>query len=206
MKLFRPLFLSLVALAAASALATAAPVQYTIDKDHSEVGFDVRHLFSKVHGRFNAFAGSITFDEANPAAISVDATAEAKSIWTDNERRDGHLRGVDFFAADSFPTISFKSSKVTAAGKGKYKVAGNLTMRGVTRPVVFDAEFLGAGAVGVGGQSWGTKAGFVATTVVNRKDYGINWNKTLDNGGLMLSDEVTISLSIEANQVPPTAK
>lgn len=206
MKLLRPLFLSLVALAAASALATAAPAQYTIDKDHSEVGFDVRHLFSKVHGRFNAFTGSITFDEANPAAIAVDATAEAKSIWTDNERRDGHLRSADFFAADSFPTLSFKSTKVTAAGKNKYKVAGNLTMRGVTRPVVFDAEFLGAGSVGVGGQSWGAKAGFVATTVVNRKDYGINWNKTLDNGGLMLSDEVTISLSLEANQVPPAAK
>lgn len=206
MKLLRPLFLSLVALAAASALATAAPVQYTIDKDHSEVGFDVRHLFSKVHGRFNAFTGSITFDEANPAAIAVDATAEAKSIWTDNERRDGHLRSADFFAADSFPTLSFKSTKVTAAGKNKYKVAGNLTMRGVTKPVVFDAEFLGAGSVGVGGQSWGSKAGFVATTVVNRKDFGINWNKTLDNGGLMLSDEVTISLSLEANQVPPAAK
>ncbi len=206
MKLLRPLFLSLVALAAASAIAIAAPTQYTIDKSHTEIGFDVRHIFSRVHGRFNDFAGTITFDETNPAAIAVDATAEAKSISTDNERRDGHLRSADFFAVDSFPTLSFKSTKVTAAGKNKYKVAGNLTMRGVTKPVVFDAEFLGAGAFGIGGQSMGAKAGFVASAVVNRKDFGINWNKTLDNGGLMLSDEVTITLNIEANQVTAAAK
>lgn len=193
----------LLATAATLALAAAAsaePVKYNVDGSHSEVGFDVRHFFGKVHGRFTSFQGSIVFDEANPAAIVVDATAEAKSISTDNERRDGHLRSADFFAVDSFPTLSFKSTKVTAAGKGKYKVAGNLTLRGVTRPVVFDGEFLGAGDVGVGGQSWGKRAGFAATTVINRKDFGISWNKTLDNGGLMLDDKVTLDLNIEAAQ------
>lgn len=197
---------ALVALAVSSALASAAPVKYTVDPAHSEIGFDIRHLFSKVHGRFNTFQGSIVFDEKSPANISVDATADAKSIWTDNEKRDGHLRSADFFAADSFPTLSFKSTKVTAAGDKKYRIAGDLTMRGVTRPVVFDAEFLGAGQVGVGGQSWGGKAGFSATTVVNRQDFRINWNKTLDNGGLMLDDKVTLVLNLEASQVPDAAK
>lgn len=206
MKRVRTLSLVTLALAAATSLAVAAPVQYTVDKAHTEVGFDVRHLFSKVHGRFNDFSGTITFDEKDPAAVAVEATASAKSIWTDNERRDNHLRSADFFAADSFPTLTFKSTKATSVGKNKYKVAGNLTMRGVTKPVVFDAEFLGAGNVGVGGQSMGGKAGFVASAVVNRKDFGINWNKTLDNGGLMLSDEVTISLNIEANEVQVAVK
>ena len=202
----RRLALALVALVATASFASAAPVKYTVDPAHSEIGFDIRHLFSKVHGRFNGFQGAITFDDKTPANISVDATADAKTIWTDNDKRDAHLRSADFFATDSFPTLSFKSTKVTAAGDKKYKIAGNLTMRGVTRPVVFDAEFLGAGQVGVGGQSWGGKAGFTATTVVNRQDYRINWNKTLDNGGLMLDDNVTLVLNIEANQVADAAK
>jgi polyisoprenoid-binding protein YceI len=202
----RRLTTAIFTLAAAASLASAAPVKYTVDPAHSEIGFDIRHIFSKVHGRFNTFQGSIVFDDKNPAGISVDATADAKSIWTDNEKRDGHLRGADFFAADSFPTLSFKSTRVTAEGDKKYKIEGNLTMRGVTRPVVFDAEFLGAGQVGVGGQSWGGKAGFSATTVVNRQEFRINWNRTLDNGGLMLDDKVTLVLNLEANQVPDSAK
>jgi polyisoprenoid-binding protein YceI len=198
----RTLALAVSALALSSTLAAAAPVTYSVDKAHTEIGFDVRHFFSKVHGRFNSFDGTIVFDAQNPAAISVNATADAKSIWTDNERRDNHLRSADFFAADSFPTLSFKSTRVTADGKNKYKVAGDLTLRGVTRPVVFDAEFLGAGQVGSGGQSF-VKAGFSATAVINRKDFGINWNKALDNGGMMLSDDVTLVLNIEANPVAP---
>ncbi len=206
MKPVRILTLAMSAMTLTAALASATPITYSVDKDHTEIGFDVRHFFSKVHGVFKQFDGTIVFDEQNPAAISVNATADAKSIWTDNERRDNHLRSADFFAADSFPTLSFKSTKVTAAGKNKYKVAGDLTLRGVTRPVVFDAEYLGSGAVGAGGQAWGTKAGFTATTVINRKDFGINWNKVLDNGGMMLSDDVTLELNIEGNQVQAAAK
>jgi len=197
---------ALLALAVSASLALAAPARYTVDVPHSEIGFDIRHFFSKVHGRFNTFRGAIVFDEKTPANISVDAPADSKTIWTDNDKRDAHLRSADFFAADSFPTLSFKSTKVTAAGDKKFKIAGNLTMRGVTRPVVFDAEFLGAGAVGVGGQSWGGKAGFTATTVINRQDFGIKWNKALDNGGLMLDDNVTLVLNIEANQVQDAPK
>ncbi|HTR96758.1 MAG TPA: YceI family protein [Candidatus Acidoferrales bacterium] len=199
MKLTRLAALTPLALVALAASASAAPVKYTVDKDHTEVGFVVRHVFSQVHGRFNDFQGTIVFDDQNPANISVDATAEAKSVWTNNDHRDAHLRTADFFAVDSFPTLSFKSTKVTPDGKGKYKVAGNLTLRGVTKPVVFDAEFLGAGDFGIGGHSMGNKAGFTATTVINRKDYGINWNKMLDNGGWMLDDNVTIELNIEGN-------
>ena len=198
--------LAAAALLLVAAAAFAAPVTYTIDKPHTEVGFDVRHFFSKVHGRFNDFQGTIVFDEQDPAKISVEATAVTGSISTDNEKRDGHLKTADFFDAEKYPTLSFKSTKVTAAGKNKYKVTGDLTLRGVTKSVVFDVDFLGAGSVGVGGQSWGSKAGFAATTTINRKDFGINWNKTLDNGGLMLADEVTLVLNIEANQVQDEKK
>lgn len=201
MKILRPLASALLASLALASFAAAAPVTYTINKPHTEVGFDVRHVFSKVHGHFTDFAGTIVFDEQDPAAISVDATADARTISTNNDSRDKDLRGPNFFAVDSFPTLSFKSTKVTAAGKNKYKVAGNLTMRGVTKPVVFDGEFLGAGAFGMDGKAMGAKAGFTATTVVNRKDFGINWNKVLDNGSMLLSDDVTLTLNIEADQV-----
>jgi polyisoprenoid-binding protein YceI len=197
---------ALAALAITATAATAAPTTYSVDKNHTEVGFEVRHFFSKVHGRFNTFDGTITFDPQNPAAIAVNATAQAKSVWTNNENRDADLRSPDFFSADSFPTLTFKSTKVTAAGKDKFKVAGDLTMRGVTKPVVFDAEYLGSGAVGADGKSWGTKAGFTATAVINRKEWGINWNKVLDNGSVMLSDDVTLILNIEANEQAVSAK
>ena len=196
---------SLAALAILAALSTAsitvaAPVKYSVDKAHTELGFGVRHFFSTVNGRFGDFTGTIVFDEADPAKISVEGTAVTASITTDNAKRDAHLKTPDFFDAEKFPTLTFKSTKVTAAGKNKYKVAGDLTMRGVTKPVVFDGEFLGSGALAMGGQSVGVKAGFSATTVVNRKDFGINWNKSLDNGGMVLGDEVTLTLHIEANQ------
>ncbi|MEO5987879.1 MAG: YceI family protein [Candidatus Eisenbacteria bacterium] len=196
--LFR-LALVLTAIASATA-ASAAPVTYTIDQGHSEVGFDVKHFFSKVHGNFKEFSGTIVFDEADPKNIRVDASAKAATIFTNNERRDEHLRGSDFFAADSLPTISFKSTSVKPDGPGKYKVTGDFTLRGVTKSVTFDGEFLGAGAVAVSGRSMGTKAGFTATTKINRKDYGVSWNRALDQGGMMLGEDVTITLAIEANQ------
>lgn len=200
------LALAVFALAAVSAVASADPIKYEIDKSHTEVGFDVRHFFSKVHGRFNDFQGNIVFDEKDPSKISIDASAVTASIWTDNEKRDGHLKTADFFDAEKFPSLTFKSTKVVAAGKGKYKVTGDLTLRGATKSVTFDADYLGSGDVGVGGQSWGRKAGFAATATINRKDFGINWNKTLDNGGMMLADDVTIVLNIEANQAQEAKK
>lgn len=197
---------ALAALAILAALSTAsitvaAPAKYSVDKVHSELGFGVRHFFSTVNGRFGDFTGTIVFDPADPSKISVEGTAVTASVTTDNAKRDAHLQTPDFFDAANNPTITFKSTKVTAAGKNKYKVAGDLTMRGVTKPVVFDGEFLGSGSTAMGGQGSGVKAGFKATTVINRKDFGINWNKSLDNGGMVLGDDVTLTLQIEANQV-----
>jgi polyisoprenoid-binding protein YceI len=200
-----PIALAL-ALTTFAASATAAPLTFEIDKAHSQVGFSIRHFFSKVPGQFKEFSGTIVMDPNAPAASSVEVTIQAASISTDNEARDKHLRSPDFFAADSFPTLTFKSTKVATAGKDKVQVTGNLTMRGVTKSVVLDVDFLGMGEVGVGGQSWGTKAGFEATTTINRKDFGINWNKVLDQGGLMIGEDVAISLHIEANLKPPAQK
>jgi len=196
---------ALLALAVSAALAAAAPASWKVDPAHTEVGFEVRHFFSKVHGVFHDFGGTIVFDDADPSAIKVDASVNATSVDTGNEKRDADLRSADFFEVDKYPTLTFKSTKVLRAGKSKYKVTGDLTLHGVTKPVVFDAEFLGSSAISIGGQSWGSRAGFSATTVVNRKDFGINWNKTLDNGGVMVDDMVTIILNIEAEKVEPEA-
>jgi polyisoprenoid-binding protein YceI len=194
----RPL---LALLAAAVALpAAATPTTWKVDPAHSEVGFDVRHFFSKVHGVFRDVQGTIVFDEQDPSAVQVNATARVSSVDTGNKNRDADLQTPDFFNAATDSLLAFKSTKVEKAGKNKFKVTGDLTMRGVTKPVVFDAEFLGSSAVSVEGKSWGSKAGFTATTIVNRKDFGINWNKVLDNGGTMVDDMVTIILNVEANK------
>jgi polyisoprenoid-binding protein YceI len=195
----RPLAALLAALTLGSP-AAALPVTWKVDPAHTEVGFEVRHFFSKVHGVFHDSQGTIVFDDQDPSAIQVDASARVASVDTGNHNRDADLQTPDFFNAATDSILSFKSTKVEKVGKTKYKVSGDLTMRGVTKPVVFDAEFLGSSDVSIEGKSWGAKAGFSATTVVNRKDYGINWNKVLDNGGTMVDDMVTIILNIEANQ------
>ena len=190
---FRALTL-LLALSFASA-AQAAPATYAIDTNHSNVGFSVRHFFSQVPGNFTKFTGTIVYDPAKPAESTVKAEIDPSSINTRNEKRDGHLKSEDFFFVEKYPTLTFESTKVTAAGEGKLKVDGNLTMRGVTKPVTLDVTYLGSGNTGNG-----VKAGFTAVTKVNRKDFGINWNKVLDQGGTMLSDDVEIRLDIEANE------
>mgnify|MGYP001168828573 CR=1 FL=1 len=200
MKLASRSLLAAFALAATASFAVAAPTTWKVDAAHTTVGFEVRHFFSKVHGVFRDVEGSIVFDEADPATIKVEATVKVASVDTGNQKRDGHLQSADFFNSEKDSTLSFKSTKVAKVAKGKYKVTGDLTMRGVTKSVVFDADFLGASEVGVGGQSWGAKAGFAATATVNRKDFGINWNKTLDNGGVMVDDMVKIDLNIEADK------
>lgn len=191
--------LSALALVLTTGIASAAPKTFTIDRSHSEVGFNVRHFFSKVHGRFENYSGTIVYDEANLVASTVEVTIADTSINTQTERRDNHLRSEDFFWTEKYPTLTFKSTKVVP-GKDKthFNVLGDLTMRGVTKPVTLATEFLGSGDVSVGGSSMGTRAGFIATTTVNRKDYGINWNKVLDNGGAMLGEDVEIVLNIEA--------
>ncbi len=196
--------LAAAALLASAAIASAAPHTWTIDRAHSEVGFNVRHFFSKVHGRFEDYSGTITYDEANLPASAVDVTIQDSSINTENDRRDAHLRTQDFFWADKYPTITFKSTKVLP-GKDKthFDVQGNLTIRDVTKPVTLAVEYLGMGPVSLGGHDMGVQGGFTASTTIDRKDYGIVWNKSLDQGGVMLGDDVEIVLNVAA--VPPHA-
>lgn len=188
-----------LALTASASFAVAAPSNWTIDQAHTEVGFSVKHMFSNARGVFRDVEGTVVFDDANASNIKVDASVKVASVDTGNEKRDGHLKSADFFDAEKYPTIAFKSTKVTKAGKNKYKVTGDFTMHGVTKVVTFDGEFLGAGDMAMGGKNNGTKAGFSATTVINRKDFGMTYNAVLDNGGIMLGEDVKIELNIEVN-------
>jgi len=178
---------------AVATAASAAPATWTIDQNHSQVGFSVRHFFSKVPGTFSKFSGSVVYDPQKPENSSVKADIDPSSIDTKNEKRDNHLRSEDFFDVAKFPTLTFVSTKVTSAGRDKLKVDGNLTMHGVTKPVTLDVTFLGAGPSREGEQ----RSGFEAKTTINRKDFGILWNKTLDQGGTMLGDDVDIQLNVE---------
>lgn len=166
---------------------------WVIDPTHTEVGFSVRHLaISKVKGKFESFEGTFVTAE-NPLDSTVTASADVASINTNQADRDGHLRTGDFFAAEEFPKLTFVSTGVREEG-GKFFVDGDLTLRGVTKPVTFDFEFGGFGQDGYGQY----KAGFTATTKVKREDYGIQWNAPLETGGLLLGSEVTISLDVQA--------
>jgi polyisoprenoid-binding protein YceI len=198
--------LTALALLASASIASAATTEFKIDPNHSIVGFSIRHFFSRVQGRFKDFSGTIQFDDKNPASSSVDVTIQASSITTENDRRDGDLRSPNFFSVDSFPTITFKSTKVTPAGENAFKVDGDFTMHGVTKPVTLDVSFLGMGKVSMGGRMGRTIAGFEGKTTLNRKDYGIIWNQTLDQGGTMLGDDVAIAITIESghSDAPPS--
>jgi polyisoprenoid-binding protein YceI len=180
--------------AALAALPAAAEVAtYTVDKAHSEATFQVRHLVSKVSGEFRQFDGTIKMDPANLAVSSVTFTIDASSIDTDVADRDKHLRSDDFFAVEKYPTITFESTRIEAMGSNEYAVTGKLTMRGVTKEITLPVTFLGEVK-----DPWGnTKAGFETSTTLNRQDYGINWNKTLDQGGVLVSDDVNVDINLE---------
>ena len=190
MKISRSLFLAAV-LATSPLLAADT---YTIDKGHSEAAFTVKHLVSKVSGRFNDFGGNITLDAAKPEQSSVEFTIKGASVNTDNADRDKHLKSPEFFDVEKNPEITFKSSKVAPAGKDKFNVDGTLTMRGVSKQVTLPVEFQGFAK-----DPWGNeRAGFAVETTLNRKDYGIVWNKALDQGGYLLGDDVKIVINLEA--------
>jgi polyisoprenoid-binding protein YceI len=172
--------------------APAAPSVWTIDNTHSGVGFQIRHFVSKVRGKFKDVKGTITADEAAWQNGSVDVEIATASISTDNDRRDTHLRSPDFFAADSFPTIRFKSTRIERSGDDA-KVYGDLTIRGVTRPVVLEGTL-----TGIMKSAQGDRVGFEASTTINRLDYGVKWNRAAEAGGAMLGDEVKIEINLEA--------
>jgi polyisoprenoid-binding protein YceI len=183
--------------AALAALLLASPAladTWTIDKNHSEAGFQIRHLMSRVRGHFNDFAGTVVADPAKPEASSVEFTIKTASIDTGNEGRDTDLRTANFFEVEKYPEITFKSTRFKAAGKDKYDVTGTLTMHGVSKEITVPVVFLGFGK-----DPWGNeRAGFSLDTTLNRKDYGITWNKALDNGGALLGDDVVISINLES--------
>jgi polyisoprenoid-binding protein YceI len=171
-----------------------ATATYKIDPAHSEVFFQVRHLVTKVRGRFSDFEGTIDYDSDNPAASAVTFSVNTASIDTNVADRDTHLRSADFFAADQHPTLTFRSRRIVKNSGDRFDVVGDLTLRGTTKEVVLPVTFLGHAT-----DPWGGKRiGFEAETTVNRKDYGLNWNAALETGGFLVGDEVKVSLAIQA--------
>jgi polyisoprenoid-binding protein YceI len=173
-----------------------APVSvWQIDASHSSVDFAVKHMVvATTRGTFRELAGTIKLDEANPQASSVEATIVTASIDTRDERRDGHLRSPDFFETEKFPTIEFRSRRVEPAGGDRYRLAGDLTIRGVTRSVDLELTYDGQAS-----DPWGgVRAGFEARTSISRADFGLTWNQALETGGMLVGDEVKIQLHVEA--------
>lgn len=192
---------------AASVPAAALAAEYEIDASHSSAGFSVRHLMvSNVKGQFNKVTGTLSYDAKDLAKSSVQAVIDVNSIDTNEPKRDEHLKSPDFFDAKNHPNITFKSKKFAKAGKDKLKVTGDLTIRGVTKEVVLDVE----GPTAAVKDPWGqTKMGATATTKVNRQDYGLKWNQALETGGVVVGDDVKITLELEFTQkaaAPATAK
>ena len=167
---------------------------YNIDKAHSEVTFQVRHLLTKVRGRFSDFDGTIEYDEEQPENSHVNAAIQATSIDTSERDRDNHLRSADFFDVEKYPTLTFTSGAIARKRSNDFELTGDLTIHGVTRPVTFGVTLLGKAK-----DPWGNeRIAFEAETTINRKDYGLNWNAALETGGFLVGDEVKISLSVQA--------
>jgi polyisoprenoid-binding protein YceI len=167
---------------------------WTIDPAHTEVGFEVKHLMiSRVRGRFGAVTGTLVLD-SDPARSSTEAEIDVSSIDTRQEQRDAHLRSADFFDVERFPRITFRSTRVEQAGEGRFRVTGDLTIRDVTREVVLDASDEGRA-----GDPWGgARAAFSAQVTIDRRDFGLTWNQALETGGVMVSNEIRISLDVQA--------
>lgn len=194
-------FLNLIAAALIAGSAFAAE-SWVVDRAHSEANFQIRHLVSRVSGRFDDFAGSISIDRDNPPASSVEFTIKATSIDTSSENRDKDLRSANFFEVDKFPEISFKSTSIKPSGKkDAYDVTGSFTMHGVTKTITLPVEFLGF----IKDPRGNERAGFSLRTTLNRKDYGITWNRALDSGGTLLGDDVDVNVNIEAVKPKPPA-
>ena len=167
---------------------------YKIDKAHSEVVFQIRHLVTKVRGRFDDFVGSIQLNEERPELSSVEFTIKAASIDTNEKDRDTHLRSADFFDVEKFPTITFKSKKIIKKSNESYDVTGDLSIHGVTKEIVLPVTHLGKAK-----DPWGMeRVGFEAEITLNRKDYGLMWNAPLEFGGFLVGDDVKASLSVQA--------
>jgi polyisoprenoid-binding protein YceI len=168
---------------------------WAIDAAHSTAEFAVKHMmFSTVKGHFSGINGTITLDEQNLANSSVEVTIDASSVNTRDEKRDAHLRSADFFDAEQYPTMTFASTRVEAKKNDHFTVYGDLTIHGVTQPVALDASFNGKGV-----NPWGQEvAGFSAETKISRKSFGLTWNVGLEAGGVLVGDDIKISIEVEA--------
>jgi polyisoprenoid-binding protein YceI len=172
---------------------------WQIDNTHSHIQFSVRHMMlAKVRGEFDKFSGTVSLDEANPAASTVDIQIEAASINTREAQRDGHLKSPDFFDAATYPTLNFKSKRVDVKNDHHAIVVGDLTIRDVTKEVALDVEYMGQSKTPFGT----TNAGFEATTKINRKDFGLVWNAVLETGGVAVGDEITVNIDLELIKQP----
>ncbi len=176
---------------------TALGANYNIDITHSSVNFSVKHLMiSNVKGNFSKFNGSIQIDENRKLLTGVSAKVQTSSIDTGNPKRDGHLKSGDFFEVAKYPEITFKSTNVRSLGSDQYEVRGDLTIRDTTKSVTLKGEM--TGLIDAGKNFGGKKAGFIASTVIDRRDFGLTWNRSLEIGGVVVGNEVTITIEIES--------
>lgn len=169
-------------------------MSWQIDASHSHIYFTARHMMiSKVRGQFETFNGAIDFDPNNVENTAVDISIDINSLTTNDEQRDNHLKSPDFLNADAFPVMTFKSTKVEQKDEDSGKLYGELTIRDVTQPVVLEVDYAGTAK-----SPWGTtSAGFSASTTINRKDWGVNWNQALETGGVLVGDKIKIEIELE---------
>lgn len=195
-------FINIIAVCVSLAIpAISSATTWTIDPDHSNVGFKVRHLMvSNVKGSFEKHTGTVDINDKDITKSKVEVSIDTNSINTNVQKRDEHLRSDDFFDVAKYPTMSFVSKKVAKAGKDKLKVTGDLTLHGITKSVVLDVE----GPSKESKDSWGNiRKGATATTKINRKDFGLVWNAALETGGVAVGEEITITLEIEMIKAQP---
>jgi polyisoprenoid-binding protein YceI len=169
---------------------------YITDPPHTSIGFNVKYLMiTDVFGQFNTYDAKVEIDETTKELIGVEANIEVASLTTENSKRDGHLKSPDFFDVTKFPSIIFKSKNVKKLGGNKYEVNGDLTIKGITKTITLKGEYTGfidAGKMG------GKRIGYTAEAIINRQDFDLNWNRELDQGGVLVGDEVVIELKIHA--------
>ena len=176
---------------------------WTIDPVHSGINFSVRHMMvSTVRGRFEKFSGTINFDEAVPTNSTVDIQIEAASVNTKEAQRDSDLKSPNFFDAEKYPYLTFKSKRVNVVDSQHAKLVGDLTIRNVTKEVVLDVEYAGQAK-----SPWGmTSAGFSAQTKINREDWGLTWNQSLETGGVLVGKDIALSIEVEIVKQPEAAR
>ncbi|MFF0095777.1 YceI family protein [Streptomyces canus] len=174
---------------------TALTGDYTIDASHSTIGFTVRHaMVTNVKGKFNEFSGSLHLDGGAPSASTASIDVKMDSIDTGSEDRDGHLKSADFFKIEEFPTMTFRSTKAEALGDEDYRITGDLTILGTTKPLTIDLEFNGAAKDPFGNE----RVGFEGKAEIKRSEWGLTWNAALETGGVLISDKIKLSFDISA--------